>query len=141
MAANGREWTRIRWVLILWAAAACAQQVGQNTTNGPATFQTGTQLVIENVVVKDKSGKPVEGLTAKDFVVTEDGAPQTIRFFEFQKLSETPDPAPIMASGRATPFAKLTKTQISPEAPGNTRYRDRRLLALYFDMTAMPMPD
>ncbi len=31
--------------------------------------------------------------------------------------------------------------EIAPEAPGDIRYRDRRLLALYFDMTAMPVPD
>ena len=28
-----------------------------------------------------------------------------------------------------------------PEAPGDIRYRDRRLLALYFDLTAMPPTD
>src|SRR5207253_7584412 len=30
---------------------------------------------------------------------------------------------------------------ISPEPAGNPRYKDRRLLALYFDMSAMPVPD
>ena len=53
--------------------------------------------MIETVNVKDKSGKPVEGLTAKDFTVTEDGAEQTIRFFEFQKVPET-------ARGRAADY-------------------------------------
>jgi VWFA-related protein len=123
---------------------------GQNTpvgADGVATFKTSTQLVIETVGVKDKSGKPIEGLTAKDFVVTEDGMPQTISFFEYQKLPEDPS-APIISTATntatalvASPMAKLPRTQIAPERPGDVRYRDRRLLALYFDMVAMPVPD
>ena len=119
-----------------------AQQVGQNAPYGSqaATFQTSTQLVIETVVVKDKSGNPIEGLTAKDFTVTEDGVAQTIKFFEFQKLPDevltpTPDSVKVQA------FQKYHPTQISPETPGNTKYKDHRLLALYFDMTAMQVAD
>jgi len=89
------------------------------------------------VGVKDKNGKVIEGLTAKDFTVTENGVPQTIQFCEFQKLQEasaepTPQPANV------TP---VTVTQIAPESPGDIRYKNRRLLAVYFDMTAMPVPD
>jgi VWFA-related protein len=125
---------------------ANAQQIGQNApagSTGTATFQSSTQLVVETVTVKDKSGKFVEGLTAKDFTVTEDGTPQPIRFFEFQKLPETPIAAPAAApTARGVKiFEKLPHTQISPETPGTTRYKDRRLMALYFDMTAMPVPD
>ena len=28
-----------------------------------------------------------------------------------------------------------------PKQPGDIRYRDRRLMAIYFDMSAMPVPD
>ena len=74
-------------VLLSFAMLAVPQQVGQNVQPGAAgavTFSTAAQLVIETVAVKDKNGNPVEGLTAKDFTVTEDNIPQTIKFFEFQ---------------------------------------------------------
>ena len=118
---------------------------GQNVTPGAETptFKTSTQLVIETVGVKDKSGKPIEGLTAKDFIVTEDGMPQTISFFEYQKLPEGPADAILSTTPvpAVAPLARLPRTQIAPETPGDVRYRDRRLLALYFDMVAMPVPD
>jgi VWFA-related protein len=132
------------FLLIVLAAIAGAQQIGQNTPGSAQTptFQTSTQLVIETVSVKDKSGKSIDNLTAKDFIITEDGAPQTIRFFEYQKMQETALEAPIPAqSSRAAPLARLPKTQIAPESPGSVKYHDRRLLALYFDMSAMPVPD
>ena len=40
-----------------------------------------------------------------------------------------------------TIYDRLTHTQISPERAGSTKYKDRRLLALYFDMTAMQPED
>jgi VWFA-related protein len=123
--------------------AAHAQQVGQNAPASGATptFQSSTQLVVETVSVKDKSGKAVENLTAKDFEVTEDGVPQNIKLFEFQKLHDEPPALSASPATRAVPFPKLPKTHIAPEAPGNTKYRDHRLLALYFDMSAMPETD
>jgi VWFA-related protein len=121
--------------------AAAAQQVGQNTAPGSgetATFSATTQLVIEAVSVTDKKGNPVEGLTAKDFTVTENGVPQTIRFFEYQTLPALATPPPPRSSPENVKiYNHLTLTQIAPEKSGNIRYRDRRLLALYFDMTAM----
>ncbi len=38
-------------------------------------------------------------------------------------------------------YDKLGRTQIAPETPGQTRYKERRLLVLYFDMTSMPPAD
>jgi VWFA-related protein len=138
---------RVLTACLLVALTAGAQQ-GPPPQNAPAaaetvTFKTSTQLVIETVGVKDKSGKPIEGLTKEDFIVTEDGAPQTIAFFEYQKLPEVPA-ATIKTETKPAaviPFPKLPKTTIAPERPGDIRYRDKRLLVLYFDLVAMPIPD
>ena len=38
-------------------------------------------------------------------------------------------------------YKRLARTQIAPETPDNERYKNRRLLALYFDMSAMRPAD
>jgi VWFA-related protein len=127
---------------LVWTLAATAQQVGQNapSESAPATFTSGAQLVVETIAVTDKKGNPVEGLTAGDFTVTEDRVPQAIRVFEYQKL-DTPGTSPAPRPEQIHIYDKLARKQISPESAGSTRYKDRRLLALYFDMTAMPTGD
>ncbi|HMC60506.1 MAG TPA: VWA domain-containing protein, partial [Candidatus Solibacter sp.] len=132
---------------LLFLLAAGAQQPKQTPApaSGPVKFSVTQQLVIETVTVTDKNGKPIEGLTAKDFTVTEDNVPQTISFCEYQKLVEAPPaapvtPAPAVSADRA-PVPPVTMTQIATERPGDIRYKDRRLIVLYFDMSAMPVPD
>jgi VWFA-related protein len=132
--------------LLLCALPSAAQQTVQNaplTAKGTSTISVNTQLVLETVLVKDKKGNPIHGLTAKDFAITEDGVPQTISFCELQELPETPNgPEPDRSvPENITIYHKLAKTHITPETPGNIRYKDHRLLALYFDMTAMPPGD
>jgi VWFA-related protein len=130
---------------LLISLTLTAQQVGTNVQSGAATptFTTGATLVVETVSITDKSGKPVEGLTAKDFTITEDNMPQTIKFFEYQKLEEVPAQAPPPAPRveNVKVYEKLTTTQIAPETAGDLKYRERRLLALYFDMSSMPPAD
>ena len=130
-------------VFLLSCTLAAAQQVGQNASledNGTTTIKVSTELVVEAVVVHDKKGNPVPGLTVKDFTLTEDGVPQKIRFCEHQELPDGPSAEPIAPSQpeKVIIYDRLARTRITPEAAGNIRYKDRRLLALYFDMTAMP---
>src|ERR1700684_133079 len=111
---------RLIAALLLLTFAADSQQVGQNVapgSNAPATFTSSTQLVVETVVVTDKNGNAVEGLIANDFVVTENGAPQTIRVFEHQNLPKTPNTEPTVRSepGNVHIFDKLGKVHIAPE--------------------------
>jgi len=129
-------------VLALAAAQATAQQIGQNTSNsGTYTLTAKSQLVVETVVVKDKQGKFIPGLSAKDFTLTEDGTAQSIRFCEHEDLASQQAPAPSQGPENIKIYKKLTRTQLAPEAPENSRYKNRRLLALYFDMSAMKPAD
>jgi len=141
----------------IWLLAVSAQQGvpqgGSNSTGlprGTVTFSTTRQLVVEDVIVKSQNGKPVDNLKASDFVVTEDGKPQQISVFEFQKLSEEAVPAPPpalqkrteVAVAAAAPAVKpLTAVEIAPEKPGDLKYRDKRLMVMFFDMTSMPIQD
>jgi VWFA-related protein len=124
---------------LLFAAFTAAAQQAPPAPQDMPVFRAEARLVVQQVTVKDKAGKPVEGLTAKDFAITENGIAQTIAFLEFQKLEEI-QPAPVLAD-RVAPIPRLAHTQIAAERPLDLRYADRRLLALYFDMTGMPPAD
>jgi len=140
------------FICLLAAAAMAVAQQPPQTAQAP-TFRTSTRLVVQTVSVKDAEGRPVEGLTATDFVVTEDGEPQAISFVEFQRLTTTPvaapaanaapaaDPAPAPRPSPATAVAPAADVGIATAPPGDLKYRDRRLLVLYFDLTALPGPD
>ena len=104
-----------------------------------ATFRTSTHLRIQTVSVKDKQGHPIQGLTAKDFVVTEDGVPQQIAFVEYQPLDDAPRGHVPAVSPDALGVPPLT--YIDMPASGDDRYRGRRLIVLYFDLFNMPFFD
>src|ERR1035441_1091664 len=71
--------------------------------DGVLTLHTGTHLVVLDVVVTDKKGHTVPGLTQDDFHLFEDGRPQAVKFFE----EHAPvDPA-LVAKQKAELAAKL----------------------------------
>ena len=128
--------TKYLWFLVSLVSLVFAPQApNAQAPQQPAqpTFRTGTRLIVETVSVKDKEGKPVGGLTAKDFVVTEDDEPQTVSFVEFQRVdaaaAPTPSPAaPSPAAGAPPPAAAPPAVQptIAASAPGDIKYRNRR---------------
>ena len=117
---------------------------------GVAKFGTTTQLVVVDVTAKDKSGNPIKNLKPSDFTITEDGKKQDIKVFQFQELEETVAPqlvparapaAPAPKNPDAPPVKSVVVSQIAPSKPGEVKYKDRRLLVMFFDMTSMPVQD
>jgi VWFA-related protein len=119
-----------------------AQQVKEPTQKDqPFTLSVDLQLVIKNVTVKDKDGKDIEGLTAKDFVVTEDNVPQNISIFHFEKLEDEPAPNANTVAVPAEIVKPPAATEITPLPQGDTRYDNRRLLVMFFDTMNVSPPD
>jgi VWFA-related protein len=113
---------------------------------GPAqeipTFKAEAKLVVVNVAVKDKSGKPVTTLRKQDFELLEDGKAQEISAFELQTLSNELLP-PAADAAAAAPRTLVERVVPKPNAGPDpvTRHPNRRLLALFFDMSSMPQFD
>ena len=63
-------------------STSISAQAPQSSPSGVATLHSGTQLVVVDVVVTDKNQKPVHGLKASDFTLTEENASQTVKHFE-----------------------------------------------------------
>jgi VWFA-related protein len=140
----------MRQIIAIFLCGQMALMVAQQSpapASKPITrFETTSQLVVVNVAAKDKNGNPIEGLSASDFTVTEDGKQQQIKVFEFQRLDNDVLPATELKSRSAelesAPVAKAAvNMQIAPAKAGEVKYKDRRLLVLFFDQAGMPVAD
>jgi VWFA-related protein len=75
--------TRFPACLSLLSVSLCVAQIcAAQTPTAVPTLKAKTRIVVIDVVVTDKQGKPVKDLQATDFALAENGAPQTIKHFE-----------------------------------------------------------
>ena len=105
------------------------------------TFHAETELVLVNVTVRDKSGHFIRGLKAGDFTVLEDNKPQKVVSFDV----ENTDAIPAQNVTQVQPFTGATAEPANPTsadslAAAANEYKDRRLIVLFFDLSAM-QPD
>jgi VWFA-related protein len=121
--------------LLLQAVAGFAQQTGQGGVS-EARIQVTTELVLVNVVAHDKKGNLVRDLKKSDFSLFEDGKKQEISTFDFENVDElaTAGAAEPTVSGVTGAGALLRSGK---KAPPSLDARDRRLMLLFFDFSAM----
>jgi VWFA-related protein len=84
--------------LLLGGTIALGSQPSQTASQVPRQFPAGVELVRIDVVVLDRSGHPVTGLTPGDFEVTEEGRPHEIVSFEPIVVRATPKPIPPLSA-------------------------------------------
>ena len=98
-------------------------------------FHAQTDLVLVNVTVRDKSGKFVQGLKAEDFTILEDNKAQKVVSFDVENV----DAVPQLDVTQAKPLPELAARQTSAASAADTaaQFKDRRLIVLFFDLSAM----
>ncbi len=115
---------------VLLCAAAPSQQPSDYV------FHTGSELVLVNVTVRDKSGNFVQGLKPENFTILEDNRPQKVVSFDVENV----DAVPAADLAQAKPLAESVPGSANPTAAAaNTaaQFKDRRLIVLFFDLSAM----
>src|SRR5208283_820911 len=88
---------RTRSLLSMLAAAALlspgaplvAQDSGRPTTS-QGLIRITTELVLVNVVARDKKGNVIKDLKKEDFTLFEDGKKQQISSFDFEDVDQLP---------------------------------------------------
>src|SRR5438874_9082572 len=118
-------------LLLQTAAPVAAQQTGQSESR----IQVTSELVLVNVVAHDKNGNLVRDLKKGDFTLFEDGKKQEISTFDFENVNElaTAGAAEATVSGVAGGSVLRSGKQASPSLDA----RDRRMILLFFDFSAM----
>jgi VWFA-related protein len=122
----------VRAVALALMAAAGLSAQAPAPQQPPPIFRTGAELVRVDVTVIDGRGRPVTDLTAADFVVEEDGIPQTIQSFKLLELD-----------GHPLPGDDVSLT-IGSMAHGNTEVarEDVRVFVVFWDeYHLLPFPD
>ena len=120
-------------LLLQAAAPVIAQQSGQAGIN-EARIRVSSELVLVNVVAHDKKGNLVRDLKKGDFTLLEDGKKQEIATFDFENVDELATAGPAEeAVGVAGGALLSARKQAEPSLDA----RDRRLILLFFDFSAM----
>lgn len=115
--------------------SASAQSPAAQQPQQEYTFRSTSELVLVNVVARDKNGALVHGLTADDFTVTEDGKQQRVASFDFENTELAVLPPPVDA---ASPAAVAPQQAIiNDPAKKEVSLNNRRLVVLFFDFSGM----
>src|ERR1700719_501146 len=126
-------------VAAMLLALNASSQAPQQAQQPQYRVRVTSELVLVNVVARDKKGNLVRDLKKEDFTLLEDGKRQTISSFDFENVDElaTAGAAEATVSGTAANPGLLRSTDQSAALNA----RDRRLMLLFFDFSGMEPED
>jgi VWFA-related protein len=119
--------------LLLTLALLCSTLPSQQQSE--LRLRSEADLVLVNVTVKDKNGNFVAGLKPENFTILEDNKPQKVVSFDVENV----DAVPALDVAQAKPLANAPEKSVSSPAAADaaSQYKDRRLIVLFFDLSAM----
>ena len=119
--------------LFLVSVLLCAASTSQQQSD--YVFRTGSELVLVNVTVRDKNGNFVQGLKPEDFTILEDNKPQKVVSFDVENVDAVP--ASDVPQVKPLPDAAPASSGPTAAADRSKQFKDRRLIVLFFDLSAM----
>ncbi|WP_035359705.1 VWA domain-containing protein [Edaphobacter aggregans] len=112
----------------------------QDAGDGTFTLKVQSEIVLTNVVVRDKkTGEVVKGLKASDFTIFENGKPQKLSSFDYQSVDEAvalKENATV--SGKTPSVADLVNRNFAADP---SQLKDHRLIVMFFDLSSMQPED
>src|SRR5262249_18363721 len=129
-------------VALLLGRIFAQQRQPTPAAQGEYKFKVESQLVLVNVVARDKSGKPVTDLKRDDFTVLEDGKPQKISSFDFENLDSTPlssgvGPSQQTVEGKLVAPAQASSRPLLTRKDAEEALSNKRVIVLFFDLGSM----
>jgi VWFA-related protein len=99
-----------------------------------------SELVLVNVTVKDKSGNIITNLKPENFTILEDNKPERVISFDIENIDAIANQDVAQSHPLANPAPASQPSAAAPPASNTDRFKDRRLIVLFFDLSAM-QPD
>jgi VWFA-related protein len=93
-----------------------------------------TEIVLVNVIARDKHGNLIKDLKKEEFTVYEDGKRQELASFDFENVDALEMAG---AAGATVAGAAGASGLLGPMKGTSLEARDRRLMLLFFDFSAM----
>ncbi len=99
-------------VLLLGAllTPSLQSQTATPASNPKSVFKANARIVVLDVVVTGKGGTPLPGLQKQDFLVTEQGYPQTITYFEEHSRAQ---PGPVLPALPPSVFTNIPRVTVN----------------------------
>ena len=130
----------VRRALALMLAVAMLPASGWAQVQGDASsgfkLKHDVEIVLVNVVVRDKSGNVVRGLNKDDFTILEDGKQQTLSSFNFEETdTEALPPLETQPTVMGALKNAPKKAAVAPEE--KVDFHGHRVMVLFYDLSSM----